>query len=87
MSSTATHREMEGILVASDPQTRLLVIDANGTVLTISVSPVATVLLHGEPVRLRMLQVGDHVLVIADETPAGLVARSVEVIYSPRGRC
>ncbi|MCY2964463.1 MAG: hypothetical protein NT069_12655 [Planctomycetota bacterium] len=77
MSSSVIHQQFEGTLVGSDPQSRQLVVNSDGAVLTTSVSPGAAISLHGEFVRLRMLQVGDHVVVVAANTPSGLVARSV----------
>ena len=77
MSHALAHQQIEGTLVASNPPARLLVIKSGGSFLITSVSPCAQVRLHGELVRLRLLQVGDHVVVVASATPLGLVASSV----------
>ena len=78
-SNTATLDEAVGVIQEVDVLGRTLTVLVNGVPRVFDVAPDCPVVLHGERVKLRLVQPEDHVHVIYGPAPAGLLAQAVEV--------
>jgi hypothetical protein len=82
MMTQSTRRpdsQAHGIVRGVDTVSRELAALVGGAAVTIDVPPGCPVTLHGERVKLRMVQPGDSVRVTYAEVRGSLVARAVEV--------
>jgi hypothetical protein len=71
--------EAEAVVHRVDPVNRELAALVEGVLVTIYVPPDCAVVLHGERVKLRMVQPRDRVHVAYTELADSLVARAIEV--------
>jgi hypothetical protein len=71
----------EGIVQHVDVVGRVLTVQVNGISKDFNLAPDCAIVLHGERVKLRLVQPDDHVSVVFSQGPAGLMAHAVEVSW------
>lgn len=71
--------QADGIIQAVDVPRRELLILREGAPWVFDVAPDCAIWLHGERVKLRLLQPLDHVCVVYAGTPTGPKARAIRV--------
>ena len=72
--------EAEAVIHRVDPVNRELAALVEGVLVTIDVPPACEVILHGERIKLRMVQPRDRVRVTYSESANSIVARAIEVL-------
>ncbi len=77
---------VEGTVRQVDRVAREVGVEVGGTVLVFDVPPDCTILLNGQPVRLRLLLPKDRVEVDYSQGPDLPVAHAIRVIGSPRSQ-
>src|SRR5262245_32227999 len=72
-------REIIGVIREVDSSGREMTVTVQGALKAFSVPTACSILLHGEPVKLRMLQPGDYARVAYCRGGEALEARSIQV--------
>jgi hypothetical protein len=76
---TPPGRVLEGRLLRTDVPGRELVVLVGGVPVAVDVPPACEIRLHGENIRLRLLQPDDSLSLSVRETPVGWSADSIRV--------
>jgi cobalt-zinc-cadmium efflux system membrane fusion protein len=76
---TAPVQETVGVIQAVDVPGRTLTLQADGVSTTFDIAPDCAIVLHGERVKLRLVQPSDTAVVAYEQTLEGLLAHVVQV--------